>query len=220
MLWLMVDRYLWEKYIPSPKIQIKYQHQKMPDKRRISETQASQSNFNLIRLINDFNAIAYPHCALPIAFAQITCVVVLPFTLDGNLVTVRLQRGLDIPGGHVQAHETSIEQVARRETLEEAAVTLAELFLTGIIESDYFGSQTEELTYIIVVSAFVDEIHPFIANDEASERLIIPPQEFLKEYQVGNNEMMGRMIGDAIACLSDEKIKLKLSVGNTNLFAC
>jgi 8-oxo-dGTP pyrophosphatase MutT (NUDIX family) len=205
------------------KIQIKYQHQKMLDKRRISETQASQSNFNLIStnaLANDFNAITYPRCASLITFAQITCVVVLPFTLDGNLVAVRLQRGLDIPGGHVQVHETSIEQVARRETLEEAAVILGELYITGIIESDYFGSQPEELTYIIVVSAFVDEIQPFIANDEASERLIIPPQEFLKGYQVANNEMMSKMIDDAIACLSDDKIKLKLSVGNTNLFAC
>ncbi|BAZ39097.1 NUDIX hydrolase [Calothrix sp. NIES-4101] len=167
----------------------------MSDKRRISATQARHANFNLIRTtepINDFQAID---------FEQITCVVVLPFTHDGNLVTVRLQRGLDIPGGHVQADETSIAQVAHRETWEEAAVTLDELYVTGIIESDYFGSQPEELTYIVVVSAFVREIQPFIPNEEALARLIIPVEEFLQEYRTTNQEMMKQMIDDAKACL-------------------
>jgi 8-oxo-dGTP pyrophosphatase MutT (NUDIX family) len=185
----------------------------MLDKRRISETKARHTNFNLISTISETQR----EYAI-IDFEQITCVVVLPFTLDGKLVTVRLKRGLDIPGGHVQAHETSIEQVAHRETLEEAAVTLDELYITGIIESDYFGSQPEELTYIVVVSAFAREIRPFTPNDEALERLIITPHEFLTEYQVTNNEMMRKMIDDAIACLSDDKIKLKLALGNTNFF--
>lgn len=171
------------------------------DKRRISETKARYANFRLTSVIatpvDQFDLID---------FERVTCVVILPFTMTGDLVLVRLNRGLDIPGGHVQKHETTIAQVARRETLEEAAISLGELYVTGIIESDYFGSQPKELTYIIVVSCFVQEIYPFVANEEVFERLIIPPHDFLPEYKTTTKEMMQQMIIDAQMFLFNEGV--------------
>jgi 8-oxo-dGTP pyrophosphatase MutT (NUDIX family) len=173
----------------------------MSDKRRIPSSKATSSNFQLIDI------------STPINFEQITTVIVFPFTDDGKLVTVSLKRGLDIPGGHVQTHETSIEAVARRETLEEAAATLGEIHICGIIQSDYFGTEPDKLSYIIAVTAFIAQIHPFTPNYEASARLIITPEAFLQEYPIiANHKIMANLVCHAQACL-----KLKLSRENTNI---
>jgi len=48
-------------------------------------------------------------------FDAVTSVSVVPFTDDGRLVAVLLDRGIDLPGGHVQEGEQTVEEVARRE---------------------------------------------------------------------------------------------------------
>jgi 8-oxo-dGTP pyrophosphatase MutT (NUDIX family) len=168
----------------------------MSDKRRIPSSQVTDVNFQLIDI------------ATPINFEQVTSVVAFPFTDDGKLVAVNLQRGLDIPGGHVQTNETSIEVVARRETLEEAAVTLGEIHITGIIQSDYFGTEPDQLTYIIAITAFTAEIHPFTPNEEVSTRLIITPEAFLEAYAINrqntNHKIMANLLRHAQA-----RLKLK-----------
>ncbi len=55
-------------------------------------------------------------------FEQVTSVSVVPFADDGRMVAALLRRGVDLPGGHVQEGETSVEQVARREATEEADI--------------------------------------------------------------------------------------------------
>jgi 8-oxo-dGTP diphosphatase len=81
--------------------------------------------------------------AMPL-FKQVTSVMVVPFTKEGLIVAVRLRnRGLDIPGGHVEKHERSPEETLRREIMEEACMTIFEPQMTEIIETDYFGIKAE-----------------------------------------------------------------------------
>src|SRR5919201_7164148 len=67
------------------------------------------------------------------AFDQVTSVGVVPFTDEGLIVAALLQRGVDLPGGHVQEGERTIEEVARREALEEAGITLREVHAAEVL---------------------------------------------------------------------------------------
>jgi len=105
-------------------------------------------------------------------FDAVTSVSVVPFTDDGRLVAVLLDRGIDLPGGHVQEGERTVEEVARREAYEEARIALRNVHVTTVIQSDYYGSAPKELTYMVQAAAFVDRCtllcRPWRAVDASS----------------------------------------------------
>ncbi len=127
-------------------------------------------------------------------FEKITSVGVIPFTQDGKIVAALLERGVDLPGGHVQETEQTIEETARREVLEEVGVTLKELTVVKVIQSDYYGSAPEDLTYMLTLTAFVDEFLEFTPNLESKGRLVLSIEEFLAHYMAGDVERMRSMV--------------------------
>lgn len=129
-------------------------------------------------------------------FKHVTSVSVIPFTKDGEIVAVRLRhRGLDIPGGHVEPHETTPEQTMNREVMEEACMTIKSPLLIEAIESDYF----DHPSYMLLYGAFVDELHPFATSeDEMSDgREIVSQEEFIQQYEAGSKELMGHAMQTA-----------------------
>jgi len=116
------------------------------------------------------------------AFDAVTSVSIVPFTADGRIVAVQLSRGIDLPGGHVQEGERTVEEVARREAYEEARIALRDIRAATVIQSDYYGSAPADLTYMVQVAAFVDKLHPFTPTDESSGRAVIRVDEFLDRY--------------------------------------
>ncbi|MEH2234939.1 NUDIX hydrolase [Nostoc sp.] len=143
------------------------------------------------------------------AFEKITSVLVVPFTKDGLIVCALLARGIDLPGGHVQIGEFTCEETARREVMEEVRVTLGELKLVKVIQSDYYGSQPEQLTYLVVMTGFVEEIIPNDVYDglslrthESMGRSIIDIDEFVSQYKAGDKNNMRRIVLDAKRMLS------------------
>ncbi|AFY35507.1 NUDIX domain-containing protein [Calothrix sp. PCC 7507] len=131
------------------------------------------------------------------AFDKITSVLVVPFTQDGLIICAHLDRGIDLPGGHVEVDELTCEVTARREVMEEVGVTLGELKLVKVIQSDYYGSEPEQLTYIVVMTAFVEDILPGECTHESSGRSIIDIEQFIAQYQAGDKEDMHRIVLDA-----------------------
>ncbi len=145
------------------------------------------------------------------AFAKITSVVVAPFDENGNLVVAKLiKRGVDLPGGHTQVGDHSIEDTARRECAEEAFITLGALKIASFIESDYFGSAPEQLTYMVVVAATVGQLNPVVPNEESAGRDILSPDQFLQLYQ-GNAELMRDILHYARAAYA----QLRPATGNS-----
>lgn len=116
-------------------------------------------------------------------FEKITSVLVVPFTADGLIVCALLPRGIDLPGGHTQKNEQNCEETARREAIEEAGITLGKLQLLTVLQSDYLGSETEQLTYIVVMTGFVENILPYEGLHESLGRRIIRIDDFLTQYQ-------------------------------------
>ncbi|WP_239405012.1 NUDIX hydrolase [Frankia sp. Cj3] len=117
-------------------------------------------------------------------------------TSDGLLVAADLARGLDIPGGHVQQHEKTIEQTVRREAWEEVRVRLGKLTLVEVIESDYFGA--DDVTYMVIYTAPVTRLAPWEAGHESAGRVILPPEEFLQRYHGGDPALMRHLVSSAL----------------------
>jgi 8-oxo-dGTP pyrophosphatase MutT (NUDIX family) len=138
---------------------------------------------------------------------RVTSVGVVPFTEDGEIVVVHLDRWWDIMGGHVQEWEYDFEEVARREALEEACIRIKDLKLSLIVESDYFGSHTEDLTYMFFYSASVDVMGVFVPNHESFGRKTISTEEFLRDYE-GNRDLARSIL---ISCMKVDSPNANMS---------
>ena len=130
-------------------------------------------------------------------FDRVTSVGVVPFMPDGRMVATLLERGIDIPGGHVQENEHDIETTARREAMEEAGIEIGDIRIVGILQSDSYGSAPHELTYIMIVAAQVVKLHPFESIHEALGRDVVTTEEFLSRYKAGKNDTMRSIIESA-----------------------
>ena len=133
-----------------------------------------------------------------IPFDKVTSVSVIPFTKAGDVVAVRNPRGIDIPGGHVQQGETSIEQVAHREVGEEAYAKMDSVEVVDIIQSDYYGAAPDQLTYMVIMMGEVSELMPFEVNDETTERQVMPTQDFITAYSGGDRGDMEALLKAAL----------------------
>lgn len=116
---------------------------------------------------------------------QITSVSVIPFDTHGQIVAALLShRGIDLPGGHTEAEDTTPEVTARREALEEICATLSDdLRLIGVIESS--RQRHGKPTYMVIMTGEVKELLPLnFAPDEKSQgRATVTPDAFISKYR-------------------------------------
>jgi len=136
-------------------------------------------------------------------FKRVTSVSVIPFTKEGLVVAVRLRnRGLDIPGGHVEKNEKTPEETLHREVMEEAHMLISKPQLVEVIETDYFGQTPEEASYLLIYTAFVDKLLGYKTTDKMSyERVILSKEDFLNQYTSGDKRLMGKTIDSAATLL-------------------
>ena len=121
----------------------------------------------------------------------ITSVAVVSYVERGTIAATVLDRGLDIPGGHVESIDEDATAVAVRECFEETAALLeTPLTLIGLIKSDF----TETPTYMVITAAKGRELCPFVKLHEAHARELVSPTDFLKRYEAGSKDMMMEII--------------------------
>ncbi len=130
------------------------------------------------------------------SFDQVTSVSVVIFTADGAMVATEDKRGKDLPGGHVAEGEDSCEETAGRESLEEAGVTLRNLRFLRAIESDFYGSEPDELTYMVIMTALVDEI---VADPMEGTRHLMPVDAFKEAHKSLRMALLHELIDEAYA---------------------
>ncbi|RAL57602.1 hypothetical protein BLD25_01570 [Candidatus Gracilibacteria bacterium GN02-872] len=143
-------------------------------------------SFNFTFKENDFN---FPK-------DRVTSIAGVIFDENGDIVTIELDRGIDIPGGHIKIGET-IKEALIRECMEEAFIEIDDLKISSIIESDYFGTKKEDLTYMLIFSGKLKKELLFQENKESKKRIYISPKDFLLNY-TGNKEFMEKIIFNAI----------------------
>ncbi|PZM82184.1 NUDIX hydrolase [Candidatus Gracilibacteria bacterium] len=127
---------------------------------------------------------------------KVTSVAGVVFDDNGKILVVKLDRGFDLPGGHIKNGETVFEAI-KREFLEEAFVEITDLKLSSIIESDYFGAEKENLTYMLIFNGKLKTILDFKKNIESKKRVFIYPDDFLKLYS-GEKTLMEKIIFNAL----------------------
>lgn len=124
----------------------------------------------------------------------------IPFTADGKIVAVTIiDRGVDIPGGHIEDNETAIEAM-QRESKEEAQISIENPILIDVWR---LASTNDELgllekPYLLLYTATISSMEDFIPNNEASERLILDPEDFIAKY-FGDTQQARAMIDRALA---------------------
>ena len=114
----------------------------------------------------------------------------IPFTPDGNIVAINIiGRGIDIPGGHIEDGESAIEAMVR-ETKEEANISVASPTLIDVwhLTSDDPSLGLTEKPYLLVYVADVVSMGVFQPNSEASERLVLSPDDFIARYFAGKEQ--------------------------------
>jgi 8-oxo-dGTP diphosphatase len=121
---------------------------------------------------------------------RVTSVLVVAFDDKGRILTVHNVRGVDIPGGHVEAIDRTHEDTARREVMEEAAVTLGPLVLSTVIESTSLGGRPEQLTYMLVMTGYVERIGAFAPNHEIAERHFLTRQQLAERLSGPKDDLL------------------------------
>jgi 8-oxo-dGTP diphosphatase len=131
---------------------------------------------------------------------RVTSAAVVAFTADGDLVAADLERGPDLPEGHVQRDDASLDAAVRRETWEEVRAHLGALRRIEVIESDYFGP--DDLTYMVIFAARVLRIAEWEGGDDKSRGpVVLEPEEFLQRYRAGDAPLMRHLVTAAQADL-------------------
>lgn len=97
-----------------------------------------------------------------------------------KILTIKNERGWDIPGGHIEEGEDCIEALIR-EVQEEAGATFSDPKLLAIVESDTQGKYKDKVMFIYTTDIF--ELGEFIPSEDAIDREIIEIEEFLKRYK-------------------------------------
>lgn len=115
-------------------------------------------------------------------FKKVTSVWILVFQEDWKLICVEIDRWIDIPGGHLHIDETPIEAL-KRECFEEAFIEIKNEKLVKVIESDYFWTEKDDLTYMLFYIWELDKKHDFIKNEESFSRYELTWKEFLNIYK-------------------------------------
>jgi ADP-ribose pyrophosphatase YjhB (NUDIX family) len=129
-------------------------------------------------------------------FDKVTAVATIAFTPDGMIVAAEENRGPDLPGGHVQEDENDAETTARRESREETGIELGTITLLRAIESDRYGSEPEDLTYMLIVTALVTEQGPVPAG---MQKHIMSVDEFKQKHRGLRKEMIRTLVDEAFA---------------------
>lgn len=127
---------------------------------------------------------------------SVSIVMTVPFTDDGHVVVVRLRRGVELPGGHVLPEDTDLEAAARRETWEEARITLGPLAVTQVIRIEY-AADPLRATHLVVYTGRVASMHPFVSAHESLGRLVVSCADFIARYGTGSSEDRRTLMDEA-----------------------
>ncbi|WP_177320282.1 NUDIX hydrolase [Lentzea waywayandensis] len=121
---------------------------------------------------------------------------VVAFSGDDEIVMVRLNRGIEIPAGTVEAADTSLEHTARREAWEEACITLGQLHLVQLMRVEWHDL-AKPAVYVPIYAGKVASMPPFAQRHETYGRIIVSCRQYVDVLGFGTRRDRERLIANA-----------------------
>lgn len=109
----------------------------------------------------------------------------LAFTREGDLLLVCGDFGFQLPGGGVEGGE-SVSEALHRELREEAAARITSEQRLGAVQIDFLEEGRRE--YHDFYCCRISLESGWVATDEISERITVPPGEFLQALHWGRSD--------------------------------
>jgi 8-oxo-dGTP pyrophosphatase MutT (NUDIX family) len=127
------------------------------------------------------------------AGADVTAVAIVA-CLGEKILFIRNKRGWDIPGGHVEPTDNTLEETAKRELLEEAGAECGNFKLVGYMISDFYPGRE---TYIAILKTRVLSLNDFTPRYETIQRRLMSPSECQQSYY-GNPSLIEKLLKVAL----------------------
>ncbi|WP_181350853.1 NUDIX hydrolase [Thalassobacillus sp. CUG 92003] len=133
--------------------------------------------------------------------ANVTSVHGVCFYEDSLMVIDLANRGWDLPGGHIEAHESPLD-CCKREVMEEGYVE-GDCHQLGYIEVDHtenpgwdHKSPYPKVGYQVFYRMQIHYLHPFKAEHESRKRQFINPIE-INDYAHNWHDVYQHILADA-----------------------
>ena len=130
---------------------------------------------------------------------DIFAVCVVPIADDGRVVLAQLRRGLEVPGGKVDATDASLEAAARREAWEETRITLGRLEPIQLVRIDPHDAATSR--YVLIYAGRVVSMPPFVQEHESMGRLCVTRADYINRFGFGSTQDRRRLMREATAAV-------------------
>ena len=130
------------------------------------------------------------------SFNKVTSASAVIFTEHREIVATVDKRGPDFPGGHVQEGEESAAVTVRRESREEAGAELRDVKFVLAIESDLYGTEPEDLTYMVIMTAIASDLSGIPTE---GTRVILTREQFKNQHVALKRELMEHIVDAAYA---------------------
>lgn len=123
---------------------------------------------------------------------EVTAVAIVA-CLNNKILFIRNKRGWDIPGGHIEKSDATLEEAVKRELAEETCVQCHKVELTGYMVSDYYPDRP---TYIAIFRTELSSVPKFEPRHETLECQLVSPKEAVNLYY-GNPTLIKTVINTA-----------------------
>lgn len=130
-------------------------------------------------------------------FDRVKNVMIVPFTQEDKLVCGIQNGRIVLPGRRTQIYDQDCFDTLRHELREGVGIVTGELKLLKVLESNYYGSQPEQLTYIVVFAALAKKFL-YATTDSVTRRQlarkVVSLDTFFREHKSSNRKLIEELV--------------------------